>query len=200
VLVKGKGIPICEAHFKNLKSLSLNEMVCRSDEFYPEGNGITRPEWEEIDLKKNKELVKRIEKYFDFGDQNAKREMYDNEKEFDRYLDIILKIGDEIYLSNIDIDNDGKKEKILFYYSGRCMYTHVYSRTLLVWDEHDNLINENTTKSICHDTIGVYQIYDVLLYKNRTYFDRWNVRDWTLHVYIHSEGKTKEVCKYKYKR
>jgi len=36
VLVKGKGIPVCEAHYKNLKSLTLNEMVCQRDESFPE--------------------------------------------------------------------------------------------------------------------------------------------------------------------
>jgi hypothetical protein len=64
VLVKGKGIPVCEAHFKNLRALGFNEMVCQRDESYPEENGITRPEWEDMDLRENKELVKKNKEVF----------------------------------------------------------------------------------------------------------------------------------------
>ena len=39
VLVKGKGVCVCEAHFENLKSMvGRDRMVCERDEYYPEKN------------------------------------------------------------------------------------------------------------------------------------------------------------------
>ncbi len=213
VLVKGKDVPVCEAHYKNLKAMDpryVEGMVCERDKYYPEQNGITRPKWEEMDLKENMELVKKIKKFLDEGDQFTKRKMYDDEKEYESYLELILRIGDAMYFTNVDINNDGKPEKIILYNDARCMYTHVYARSLLVWDEDEKLIDVKETEPLLQNPFPrdikakavnhLYQIYDLFLYKNTTYFDRWNIRDWTLSVYIQSEGKTKEVCNYKYKR
>ena len=72
-LIKGKGVPVCEAHYKNLKELNFVEhMVCERDKNYPEQNGITRPKWKELDLKENKELLKKIKKFLE-GEINLKK-------------------------------------------------------------------------------------------------------------------------------
>ncbi len=213
VLVKGKGVPVCEAHSKNLKELnSVEDMVCERGKYYPEQNGITRPKWQELDLTENKELVKKIKKFSGFGDQSEKVKMYDDKDEYESYLEELLRIGDTMFLTIVDIDNDGKQEKVILYNDGRCMDTHVYSRALLVLDEVNNQIDVKKTEPLLQNTTDPradirskaaesnYQMYDVFFYKDQTYFDKWNMRNWTLSVYIDSKGKTKEACNYKYKK
>ena len=212
VLIKGKGVPVCEAHYKNLKEIHyLKYMVCERDKYYPQQNGITRPKWEELDLKENKELVKKIMKFFYFGDQFAKIKMYDDKDEYESYLEELLRTGDTTFFTMVDINNDGKQEKVILYNHAQCMYTHAYSRFLLVLDEVNNQIDVKKTEPLLQNTTdpradtrskadSLYQIYDVFFYKDRTYFDRWDTDGWAGSVYIDSKGITKGVCNYKYKK
>jgi hypothetical protein len=212
VLIKGKGVPVCEAHYKNLKELNfIEEMVCERDKYYPEQNGITRPKWQELDLKENKELVKKIHKFLGYGDQFKKIEMYDDKDEYEKYLNVISLVGDRMFFTMVDINNDGKQEKVILYNDARCMYTHAYSRVLLVLDEVNSQIDVKKTEPLLQNTTdpradirskadGLYQMYDVFLYKDQTYFDSWDTYDRTGTVYIESKGKTREVCSYKYKK
>jgi hypothetical protein len=211
-LIKGKGIPVCEAHYNNLKELNfVEQMVCDRDRYYPDENGITRPKWEESDLKENKELVKKIMKFFYYGDQFKKIKMYDDKDEYQSYLEVLLRTGDTMSFAMVDINNDGKQEKVILYNHGQCMVTHAYSRVLLVLDQVNNQIDVKKTEPLLQNTTdphadirsradGLYQMYDVFLYKDQTYFDKWNMRNWTLSVYFDSKGKTKEVCNYRYKK
>ena len=211
-LIKGKGVPVCEALYKNLKELNFFEdMVCERDKYYPDQYGITRPKWEELNLKENKDLLKKIKKFLEDGDQFKKIRMYDDEGEFEGYLKLVSDIGDRMLFMKVDIDNDGKQDKLILYNDGRCMDTHVYSRALLVLDEVNNQIDVKKTEPLLQNTadprapieakvISHYQMYDVFFYKHQTYFDRWDTDDRTGTVYIDSKGITKEVCKYKYKK
>jgi len=153
-----------------------------------------------------------IKKFSDFGDQSKKVKMLDDKDEYQSYLEEIVLIGDTMFFTMVDIDNDGKQEKVILYNDGRCMDTHAYSRVLLVLDEVNNQIDVKKTEPLLQNTTDPsadirskaaesnYQMYDVFFYKDQTYFDKWNMRNWTLSVYIDSEGKTKEVCDYKYKK
>ena len=211
-LVKGKGVPVCEAHYQNLKNLDIAEhMVCERDKYYPEQNGITRPKWEELDLKENKELVKKIMKFFYFGNQFTKIKMYDDKDEYESYLEELLRTGDTMFFTMVDINNDGKQEKVILYNHAQCMYTHAYSRFLLVLDQVNNQIDVKKTEPLLQNTTdpradirskadSLYQMYDVFFYKDQTYFDRWDTDGWTGSVYIDSNGITKQLCNYKYKK
>jgi hypothetical protein len=212
VLIKGKGVPVCEAHYKNLNKLKFfEEMVCNRDKYYPEQDGITRPKWKELDLKENKEVVKKIKKFFYYGDQFEKMRMYDNKDEYESYLEELLRTGDAMFFTMVNIDNDGRQEKVILYNDGRCMDTHAYSRALLVLDEVNNQIDVKKTKPLLQNTTdpradieskvdSLYQMYDVFFYKDQTYFDKWDTSNQTLSIYIDLKGITKEVCNYKYKK
>ncbi len=223
-LVKGKGVAVCEAHFKNLKQTrtpgwissnpkepQIDVMVCNRDEFYPEANGITRPKWEELDLRENKELVKRIEKFFSFGDQFIKDKMLDDdEKGFEAYVNKYLMRMRALHSTTVDIDNNGKTEKVMRYGYQICMESHAYSRPLFVLDESKDQIDVGKTEPLLQNPFPKhlrakavnhnYQLYDVLFYKSKAYFDKWNMRDRTFSVYNQSKGKVIEICKYKYKQ
>jgi hypothetical protein len=213
LLKKGNGVPVCEAHYKNLKELNFAQyMVCDRDKNYPEQDGITSPKWKELDLKENRELVKKIKKFLEGRDQFEKIKMYDDKDEYESYLEELLRFGDTMFFTMVDIDNDGKQDKLILYNDGRCMDTHVYSRALLVIDEVNNRIDVKKTEPLLQNTTDPradlrskagesnYQMYDVFFYKDQTYFDKWNMRNWTLSVYIDSKGITKEVCNFKYKK
>lgn len=218
VMVKGKGCPVCEAHFKNLKSLELNEMVCERDESYPEENGITRPEWEEMDLIKNKELIKRITKFFSNGDQFSAFKLIDDEKEFEKYFEGHVLKYNLLTKTVVDTDNDGKPETVMLYREPRCntdrnyAYNIPYSRPLFVLDKINNLIDVKKTEPFLQNITqprydikseaqeSLYRLYDVFFYKNETYFDKWFIYDWSLTVYKMSKGRTEMICKFKYKR
>jgi hypothetical protein len=216
VMVKGQGVPVCEAHFKNLRSLELNEMVCERDESYPEENGITRPEWAEVDLRENKELIKRMHKFFSIGDQFGAFKLFDDEKEFESYFNDHISKYDSLRQATVDIGNNGKPEIVMLYREPRCdvyrniAYNIPYSRALFVFDKDKNIIDIKNTEPLLQNSgnpnadiatkvLGLYQIYDIFSYNGQTYFDKWNVDDWTLSVYIQSKDKTKKVCNYKYK-
>jgi hypothetical protein len=218
VLVKGKGVPVCEAHIKNLRSLELNEMVCERDESYPEENGITRPKWEEVNLKENKELVKKIHKFFSIGDQFGSENLIDDEKEFEKYFNNNILKYDSLGTSTVDIANNGKAETVMLYREPRCNvernkeYNIPYSRGLFVLDKDKNLIDIKNTAPLLQNITAPgydikskaqesnYRLYDVFFYKNQTYFDKWFIRDWTLTVYRLSKDSMEETCRFKYKK
>lgn len=212
VLEKGKGVPVCEAHWKNLKTMELYTMVCKRDTYYPQENNITRPTWEKLDLRENQELVKKIHKFLSYGNQFTEMKIMDDERQFEELMDKIYTKSHALYKTAVDIDNDGKAEKVLLYSDGFCMETHVYSRPLLVLDENKNQIDIERTIPLLQNVRlanadlktkaieSIYRLYDVFFYKNTTYFDKWDAYDWTLSVYKQSKDKVKEVCRYKYIR
>ncbi len=210
LFIKGEGVPVCEAHFNNLKDLTLYEMVCQRDESYPKKNGITRPKWDKMELTDNTELIKRIHKFLSYGDQFAPMEIMDDEKQFKSLFDTIYSKSHTLWKSMIDLDNDGMAETAIIYTKGLCMETHVYSRPLLVLDNEKNQIDVENTKPLLQNvgmlnttlktkTVeSIYRLYDVYVYQNETYFDKWNAYDLTLSVYNQSKDEAKEVCKYQY--
>jgi hypothetical protein len=211
VLVKGKGVPVCEAHFKNLKDLNLFRMVCGRDEYYPEQNGITRQEWEELDLKDkdNKELFIRMEKFFTYGNQYVKNDDLDNDNKLERFKPFA---SSTLNIANVDIANNGKKETIAIYSQGLCMESTYNARPIAIIDGQSKQVDIEKTKPLLQNISkpgydlkaeaqeSMFRLYDVFIYKDITYFDKWFIYDWSLTVYMLSKDKTKEICKYKYRK
>jgi len=236
VLVKGKGVEVCEAYHKELQGMSLQDMVCGTESDFitlyddvhvniplcceekisNSTQDFKRPKWERLDLRENKELVKRIEKFFAVGDQFAEMKITDlDDNAFNEFTKLTgLRYNptytlNALYKTSVDIDNDGKAEKVLLYQDAICMYTHVYSRPLFVLNESKNLIDVKKTEPLLQNPFPrhlrakavnhLYQLYDIFLYKSNVYFDKWNVYDWTLTVYKLSKDRGSKVCQYKYK-
>lgn len=207
VLVKGKGVCVCEALFKNLNTMDEFQIACERDKCV-EKNDIRRPKWEKLDLRENRDLMKNVLKFMTYGDQFAQLDQV-AEKNFESSIRVWLDF-DSMYITNADITNTGKAERLLLYSRGRCMISRIYAKALLVVNKDKDQIDVERTGTLLQNAArkfeniktqalaSDYMIYDVFFYKNTTYFDKWNARDWTLSVYETTNNGTKEICRYKY--
>jgi len=73
---------------------------------------------ERIGFKGKQRAGEKNTKSVYYGDQFEKMEMYDDKYEYERYLELLLRIGDRMFLTMVDIDNDGKQEKAILYNDG----------------------------------------------------------------------------------
>jgi hypothetical protein len=206
--IKGKGIELCEAYYKNLILFEPRDIACER-KFDSEFKEFKKPAWVKLNLTEHKELLKKICKFFLRCDQLAKDEQFDNKEQFEKHMKgTLLNIGSSVYFGRTDIDNDGKLENVVLYNDGRCNEMRVFAKALLVLNEDKTLISAKKTQSLLQNPFEpdikcrrkktyLYQLYDIFFYKNRTYFDKWNVYDDTLSVYELSHDKTTEHCKFK---
>ncbi|MBU2591192.1 MAG: hypothetical protein KKC21_04140 [Nitrospinae bacterium] len=126
ILVKGKGVEVCEAYHKELQGMSLQDMVCGKgtdfitvldvkiriplcceEEISNSTQDFKRPKWERLDLRENKELVKKIHKFYGVGDQFGKLRALDEDNGFEKLMDEMYTRMDALYKTSVDIDNDG---------------------------------------------------------------------------------------------
>lgn len=110
VLVKAEGIEVCEAYKRNLNSFNVHNqyvMACER-KLNPQFTDFKKPEWRKMDLRKNIELLKKIELFL--GNYVVTS---DNVEGWEEYIESRIK---EEYISidlcQIDINNDGKKESV----------------------------------------------------------------------------------------
>lgn len=223
-LVKGKGIGVCEAYGKNLNSFNpenLYFMAC-DRKINPIFTDFKKPEWEKLGCQENMELLKKIELFL--GNYVVTS---DNSQGWKDYIKSLIK-GKRISieLSKIDINNDGKKENVIKYNHGVCPAHNLYGAPLLVLNNNLNEIDIEKTKPLLqnprHEKYRTLSegwdgtMYDIFIYKNKTYFDRWRYGEGSLDektiintymllkVFIieqdhKGESSTEEICRYKYK-
>ncbi len=211
-LVKGKGVEVCEAYGKNLNSFGY-VMACERD-INPEFKEFSKPEWKEIDALKNLELVKKLYRFLEGDDYPEGHPL----RHSDAWIEESIKSSTEyghlvIKLTRVDIDNDGRKENVIKYYSGKCESSSYYATPLLVLSDDKKEIDIKKTSSLLQKPEGVvglikmgkFTMRDVFIYKDKVYFDRWiNAGDekGVLEVFAteaKENGITKEVCKYRYR-
>jgi hypothetical protein len=62
VIVQGKGTTVCEAYLKHLQALPADKTPPRCEFWFdPQRSDFTSPDWEELDVLKNLDLVRKIE-------------------------------------------------------------------------------------------------------------------------------------------
>jgi len=160
-----------------------------------------------LDIEKNKELVKRINKYLNYGDQFKNVDWLDNNITFNRFVtDVLIKTDSISYLS-IDLDNDGKTDNVVKYEEGICQ-SRVYSKILMLLNENREEIDEARTQRLFSKlersgfpgylTNRHYKVYDIFFYKNEVYIDIWDGRISELTVYSIVKNKLCEICEYKF--
>ncbi len=221
-LVKGKGVDVCEAYRNNLNSFNLYNvfnMACER-KINPKFTDFQKPEWQELDLWGNRDFLKKVERFlgleYDFGDPDK------NPQEWERILKerITGMYATTIKTSQIDINNDGEKENVIKYSYGSCPGGNYYGAAFLVLNDDKNEIDIEKTKPLLQNPRHLkngpisegweFAMYDVFVYKNKTYFDRWSGNQWPggkvgeeklklLKVFVTEANKvanfsTKEIC------
>lgn len=221
VLEKGKGVEVCEAYLKNLNSFDRVVPLACEREIHPSAKDFKKPAWKKLDAWENRELVTQTDKFLHgpYGYSQT------NPQSWEEYVKgAIERHHLEIDIAKIDIDNDGKPENVIKYYSGSCETTGTYSTPILVVNpdlrtldvEKTMRLMQNPTARMKNpnpeygdivippERAGDKVMYDVFSYKTRTYFDRGvTLRQRSgivLKVYKTEDRKTNEICTYRFIR
>lgn len=224
VLIKGNGVDVCEAYGKNLNSFKLHNqyvMACER-KISPKYADFKKPEWEELELRENVELLKKIELFL--GNYVVTSVNVQGWKDYIKSLIRGKRIS--IELSKIDINNDGKKANVIKYNHGVCPEHNLYGAPLLVLNNNLKEIDIEKTKPLLQNPRHAkYRtlsegwdgtMYDIFIYKNQTYFDRWRYGEGSLDektiintyrllkVFIieqdhKGESSTEEICRYEFR-
>lgn len=234
VLEKGKGVEVCEAYGKNLNSFKpdYTSMICER-QVNPDTKDFSKPKWNA--LSEDDDVAVRLDRYeltrkFMGWDKTGEyvttadsirakaRQGYDQ--------------GRPIVMEHavVDIDNDGKPEQVLKERQGSCLAQRAYSVSIAILTEDGKHLDLEKSKYINPDlskiaakltkdaspqslrTAGVrrdevqgYLLYDVFLYKGKSYFDLWEMgkgfpdpRVARLHVFSWQSGKTHKLCTYRF--
>ncbi len=226
VLIKGKGVEVCEEYGKNLNSL--NPPLFRTmyeRKLNPEFKDFSKPEWEKLyyEHRESEKLFPKIDLFVWESDadpshhnfvrkgknlRNTQKQRTEAWKRYKADRQALLRPG--LPISKVDIDNDGKIENIA--------RDSVNNNILLVLNGDKTDIDlKKTALLLQHQSLPVdveadiydHVHYDVIIYKNKAYFDLWkDVREekrdinsiWgILQVFITENQKTEELCTYNYR-
>lgn len=214
-LVKGKGVEVCEVYGRNLNSFGHYWPMNCEREVDPDfaKEGLTKPEWQKLDVVKHFDLVVAVDKLLNPTTYSK----YYNEKQIQQNIaDIKVRAEKslDINLANLDIDNDGKAEPVIEFSYG-CAPPGSggwWAIPLLVADPSLSAVdlpksrplfqNESTDREKYPAGGWRYTMYDVFLFKGKSYFDRWSdSREdiGMLRVFSTQQNRTTEICTYEYK-
>lgn len=229
-LVKGQGVEVCEAYGRSLNiSHPKASMICERS---VESAGFSKPVWQVLNLQETARLVVQRDiqitaKIVPGGVVNKslseRIEMAANN----------IREGNEsggwplkMELAVMDIDNDGKTEKVLKERLGDCPNQRAFSVDLTVLTEdgkyydleRSKLINPDVSKAVANiqkevndknihlrsagivrDELG-YLLYDAFLYKGVAYTDLWEMGKNRLHVFLTKQNSTQNICIYQLNR
>lgn len=225
VLEKGKGVEVCEAYQKNLNSFG-EPMVCER-QLDPQLPDFKKPEWTkpnddqarslEFDMakytsrvlgkpepKSEAEIGVRTEK--DIG-WPAKRRLARVDVDNDGKPDIVLRQENgtcpetRAFSVNIAVLTEDVKR----YDLEKSQFINAEYSALVGQLKNDPKPWEQRTAGLSKTDFRGYALYDVFQYRGTTYFDLWETgKDFPdpasarLHVFLHKNGKTQEVCTYRF--
>lgn len=233
-LVKGKGVEVCEAYGENLNSFKpdYTMMICER-QVNPDATDFVKPNWnvlledDEVEVRLDRyELTRRFMGWDKTGEHVATADSIRAKvrQGYDPGNPIVMEYA------VIDIDNDGKPEKVLKEKEGGCLAQRAYSVSIAVLTkdgkhldlEKSKYINPDFSKiaaklakdgnpqslrtaGIRRDEVHGYLLYDVFLYKGKSYFDLWEMGKGfpdpsvaRLHVFNWQSGKTRKLCTYRF--
>jgi uncharacterized protein len=220
MLQEGKGVEVCEIYKKNLEALGNPNLACER-EVSPEYEGVIKlPEWRKLDLWEYRNLWAEVEKMGNGGINRpgwmeSKDSPMDDQRTIDnlaeQYHSNIQRYNREVYkldVADMDIDNDGKTERVLREQSGLCGEpVHYTGIALFVLNDKGDTVDIQKSRPLFQDSasnrwatevqqdgiFGIGSMYDAFSYEGRTYFDRWT---WTgVWVYQISNSKVEAVCR-----
>ena len=197
-IIKGKGVEVCEDYLKNINEYEY-PMICER-EISKDIKSLKAIKWTELDLREDVTLYKQGYMFVN-GYTKKKDWGYRNENNFKLYMEDAIKFKwDTMRMSLIDMDNDGKAEKIIKFSNGRCLDTHVYGTALIWVNDMENNVNVEKSWLLSFDDIAGrynYHLYDAFMHKGATYFDEISFRKKRyLDVYKMKGNKVENVCKF----
>jgi hypothetical protein len=209
-VLKGKEEEVCQVYGQNLNSFRhLAPMWCER-ELNPALPGLRKPAWHRLDVWEHREVVKDIHRFLEGIEPNDPHELPSWEKGI---KDQAKRHHLGMALALIDIDNDGNPDHTIRYFDGSCLGTRKYGTSLLVLNADQNALDirktmhlmQNPRDSEVWTLAGIWggAIYDVFLYKEKTYFDRVSTGPHTgseglLQVFTTDKHITREICLYQY--
>jgi hypothetical protein len=176
VLVEGKDREVCRAYVKNLNSFKSlpHAMVCER-KLNPKFTDFKKPEWKELNAWENRELIWKMDRYLWNSRTEGAKEAFDRNKEkwLERLKEQIKSNEIKLSITCVDIDNNGKLDKVVRYDMGTCSDTDESSFArplgylLIVFNEDMTTINEHLSNFTRTFQLGIF------IYKGRTYLDYW---------------------------
>ncbi len=219
-LIKGNGVAVCETYKKNLEALGYPNLACER-KISPEYEGIIKlPVWRKLDLFENRNLWGQVEEIIHLGLHTpgwgqSKVKTTDNQYQIDQlarqYQVHAEQYHEEVYKLNIadmDVNNDGKSEPVLREHSGMCgEQVHYKSIALFMLNEKNDTVDLQKSRPFFQDawfnpmskkleqsgTIWNGSMYDLFVYKDKTYFDEWTRTG--IWIYQISNGETQAICR-----
>lgn len=220
-IILGKGVDLCEACLENILRQSAEEAVC--DRQYASELGLRKVEWMPLNLVEHTDLLKRMYKLLNLGNESA-RGVFDDPQQLKEYVEggparsglptIVLETGEA------DIDRDGTADRLLRYEQGKCRrmfsgWEYSYKSALVVFKEDGRSVDYTKTKLLVqypHEglkgmdyrdafKVGIlhYQMYQAFTYKGIVYFDKWDggsrpADTNTLSIYETRQRQTRKLC------
>lgn len=236
VLIKGKGVEVCEEYGKNLNSFNLHNkyvMACER-KINPEFTDFKKPEWVVVDLWENRKILEKIARFLGERHPISSKKVgkephysYSDFQEWEGQLRNMIegKYAPTVEEVQIDIDNDVNKENIIKYSDGNCPGGNYFGAALIVLNDNKSEIDIEKTKQLLQNPQYYpklpnellsrgweFSMYDVFLYKGKSYFNRWSGNQAPgskdkidiLKVFVTETNKakkvsTKEICRYRFK-
>lgn len=197
-----ENIEVCKAYEQNLNSFKdlPYAMVCER-KVNPKFTDFKKPEWKELNVWENREMVWEIDKFlFRQRDEDKANWLVRLKKRIEE---------NRVSLSEtlIDINNGGKIDRLLKYIFGECDpadqsdFARPGGRRFIVWDDEKNELD-----SQLNEYFRIMQ--DIFIYKDKVYLDHFGgnlkFQDGTLSVFTSiSLGESRilrpKICIYKYK-
>lgn len=211
-LIKGQGVEVCEAYKRNLNSFGSHWPMNCEREVDPEMAklGLTKPEWHSLEPIKHFNLIVDIDKFLQptaYKPALSKQQIADLRTQAKQKSVSLL-------LTDIDINNDGQPEPVLKFSYGCAppgsggwwatpiVVVDVSYQSLDRAKTLPLLQNESSDREKYPAGGWRYTMYDIFLFKGKTYFDRWSdSREDTgiLRVFSTKIKRTTEICAYEYK-
>lgn len=214
-LVKGMGIAVCEVYGRSLNASGETWPMNCERKVLPEfaKEGLTKPVWRKLDAVRHFDLVVDVDKLLE---PSLYRSPYTEKQIAQRVADmkVFAETSLDLKIADIDINNDGSIDSTIKY-NDRCAPPGSggwWAIPLLVADSSLKSVDhpksrpllQNGTDQPIRYPAGAwrYVMYDVFLFKGKSYFDRWSdsKEDTDILRVFHAEGNhATEICKYEYR-
>lgn len=161
--IEGMRCDVCEAYRAHVRHTDCGIGIDPND---PELRGV---EWHSKELMASKELLKKVEYFRAYGTQFAKHGAYDDPQELELWIKQMLKFDHgRLWVTEVDIDNDGTKDQVLKYEAGRCPRTRFWGTAIVVLAADGTSLDEAKSKPLMQGFQNVQ--YEIFTYKKGTYF------------------------------